>query len=464
MRLAAFLLVLCLAFPSVAASTTEATGVPVNDAIELSAEATEVIEGSANSIVTDPYAVPAELVDPAIPELELDHRLVPLTREELARLADAWLALVRVRTEEVMQAEIAIDRTEGEVKEEVRTALARMVFERNIMFDRFSQVLASWERKAAGAEDDLARIAEYRAYRDAVVLDELRTSEFQTLYEEGLHWLTDRDGGVRMALTALLVLAAMVALVILARFVRSVSRKGFARIDGLSLVLQDFLAAAVFWLVLASGLIVAFSLIGFDITPLFALIGAASFILAFAFQDTLGNIASGIMIMINRPFDVGDTVDLDGVTGVVESFSIIATRIVTFDNQVIVIPNRNVWGNIIRNMTATSTRRVDLVFGIAYRDSIEEAQALLEELVRAHPAVLEDPAPVIRVHELGESSVNFICRPWVRTEDYWTVHWDLTAQVKEAFDKRGISIPFPQRDFHLHVTKAGDGALIGASE
>ncbi|MEE4337891.1 mechanosensitive ion channel family protein, partial [Erythrobacter sp.] len=275
-------------------------------------------------------------------------------------------------------------------------------------------------------------------------------------------WLTDREGGIALALTALAALAALVALVILARFIRSVSRRGFARIEGLSMVLQNFLAAAVFWLVLASGLIVAFSLIGLDITPLFALIGAASFILAFAFQDTLGNIASGIMIMINRPFDVGDTVDLDGVTGKVESFSIIATRIVTFDNQVIVIPNRNVWGNIIRNMTATSTRRVDLVFGIGYGDSIEDAQAVLEEIVRAHPGVLEEPEPVVRVHELGENSVNFICRPWVRTEDYWAVHWDLTSGVKQAFDERGISIPFPQRDLHLHLSKDEDAALSAA--
>jgi small conductance mechanosensitive channel len=128
--------------------------------------------------------------------------------------------------------------------------------------------------------------------------------------------------------------------------------------------------------------------------------------------------------------------------------------VTTPDNQIIVIPNKNVWGNVITNVTASDTRRVDLVFGIAYEDSIPDALAILERVVRAHPATLEEPEPVIRVHQLADSSMNFICRPWVKTEDYWAVYWDLTHQVKEAFDAEGISIPYPQRDIHIK-TQAG---------
>jgi small conductance mechanosensitive channel len=130
---------------------------------------------------------------------------------------------------------------------------------------------------------------------------------------------------------------------------------------------------------------------------------------------------------------------------------------------VITIPNSKVWGDVITNVTASDTRRVDLVFGISYGDSIERAQAVLEEVVTSHPLVLEDPAPMIRVSELADSSVNFIVRPWTKTGDYWTVYWDLHRAVKEAFDANGISIPFPQTDMHLHVADSGKAAGEGAA-
>ena len=227
-----------------------------------------------------------------------------------------------------------------------------------------------------------------------------------------------------------------------------------------------FVSGLIYWLTIATGLMVVLSALGIDISPVFALFGGAAFILAFALQDTLGNLFSGLMIMINRPFDVGDYVQAGGVAGTVRSVSIVTTTVVTPDNQVIIIPNRSVWNNVITNVTGSSTRRVDLMFGIAYSDSIEDAQRVLEETVAAHELVLAEPAPVIRVHELGDSSVNFICRPWVRTADYWTVFWDLHRQVKEAFDANGISIPFPQRDVHLHQAApaaAGPSPALAAS-
>ncbi|PKP64621.1 MAG: mechanosensitive ion channel family protein, partial [Alphaproteobacteria bacterium HGW-Alphaproteobacteria-8] len=208
-------------------------------------------------------------------------------------------------------------------------------------------------------------------------------------------------------------------------------------------------AMVAYWVVLSMGLLVVLSGLGIDISPVFALIGGASFILAFALQDTLGNLAAGLMIMINRPFDEGDYVDVGGVAGTVKSVSIVSTTVATPDNQVIIIPNSKVWGNVITNVTTSQTRRVDLVFGIAYEDSIEQAQEVLEQVVTAHPLVLRDPAPVVRVNELADSSVNFVVRPWVKGGDYWTVYWDLTRQVKEAFDVAGISIPYPQQQVHF---------------
>ena len=216
----------------------------------------------------------------------------------------------------------------------------------------------------------------------------------------------------------------------------------------------------VYWLTIAFGLMIVLAALGVNITPLFALLGGASFIIAFALQDTLGNLASGLMIMINRPFDEGDFVQIAGLGGTVQHVSIVSTTIKTPDNQVIVIPNSKVWGDVITNVTASDTRRVDLVFGIGYGDSIEQATEVLEKVVTEHPLVLEDPAPVIRVSELADSSVNFIVRPWTKTDDYWTVFWDLQRSVKEAFDNSGISIPFPQTDMHVHVSNPAPALSI----
>ena len=136
--------------------------------------------------------------------------------------------------------------------------------------------------------------------------------------------------------------------------------------------------------------------------------------------------------------------------GVVDSMSLVSTTIKTFDNQVVIVPNGTIWGDVITNVTGCDTRRVDMMFGISYTDDINKTQKTLEEIVNSHELVLDSPKPVIRLHELGDSSVNFVCRPWAKTDNYWDVYWDITRTVKERFDKEGISIPFPQRDVHIY--------------
>jgi small conductance mechanosensitive channel len=146
---------------------------------------------------------------------------------------------------------------------------------------------------------------------------------------------------------------------------------------------------------------------------------------------------------------VGDVVSTAGITGFVKSMNLNTTTIKTFDNQVVVVPNGSIWGDNIINVTGSDTRRVDMTFGIGYSDDIDKAQAILEEIVKSHALVLSDPEPNIKMHELGDSSVNFVCRPWTLTGDYWTVYWDITRSVKERFDAAGVSIPFPQQDVHI---------------
>ncbi len=391
--------------------------------------------------------LPSRLADPNIPVEELVLRLIPLTADQLAALADEWLAIVQGVTEDVIDTQIEIRAADGDPAPDVLERLTDLTSLRAGLFEKYSSVVDSFEKKGGAPE----AVASYRAYRNAIIVEETQAADWRTLLSRTIDWTTDRDGGIQLAIDVAIVVVSLIGLFIVARIVRGFASRWIRRIPDLSKLLQAFLVLAIYWLTVAFGLMIVLSALGVDVTPLFALIGGASFIMAFALQDTLGNLAAGLMIMINHPFDEGDYVDVGGTAGTVKSVSVVSTTITTPDNQVIVIPNSKVWGNIITNVTASDTRRVDLTFGIGYDDSIEDAHRVLEETVRAHPMVLKDPEPVVRVNSLGASSVDFVCRPWVNADDYWAVYWDLTRQVKENFDKAGISIPYPQTDMHIHM-------------
>jgi small conductance mechanosensitive channel len=408
--------------------------------------------------------VPFEVLSPEIGVEELTLRLVPLTVDQLAAAAAEWQGIVQGATQEVVEAQITALQSEGEAAQVARQQVTDLTTRRDQLFRAYRTVVDSWEKKGG----DAAAIASFRAYRTSIVLEETRSADAETLMLRAMAWAQSWEGGLGLAVDIAVIVAAFIGLIIVARIVRRIMFNIFGKIENLSKLLQAFLAMVVYWLVMAFGLMIVLSGLGVDISPVFALIGGASFILAFAFQDTLGNLAAGLMIMINRPFDEGDYVDIGGTGGTVKAVSVVATTVTTPDNQVIVIPNNKVWGSIITNVTSSPLRRVDLTFGIGYGDSIAEAQAVLERVVKDHPLTLDDPAPTIRVGALGASSVDFIVRPWVKGGDYWTVYWDLTRQVKEAFDAAGISIPFPQQDVHMHhvteAPKASAPAAVSAPE
>jgi small conductance mechanosensitive channel len=217
----------------------------------------------------------------------------------------------------------------------------------------------------------------------------------------------------------------------------------------MSTLLKDVLVSVSSGTVMAIGFLMALSQIGISLGPMLAGLGVAGFVVGFALQDTLGNFAAGGMILIYRPYDVDDFVEVAGASGLVKKMSLVSTTITTFDNQTLVIPNSKIWGDVIKNVTAQKLRRVDLEFGIGYGDDVEFAERVLNDILDKHDMVLAKPEAVVKVHALADSSVNFIVRPWVRTEDYWDVYWDITREVKLRFDREGISIPFPQRDIHV---------------
>ena len=235
----------------------------------------------------------------------------------------------------------------------------------------------------------------------------------------------------------------------LSRLAQALTKRGLRSSKvRLSKLLADMIIATVKNLVLVLGILIALSQVGISLGPLLAGLGIAGFIIGFALQDTLSNFASGMLILIYRPFDVGDFVTAGGVTGKVSHMSLVNTTFKTIDNQVLIVPNNLIWQSVITNVTAQRLRRVDLTFGVAYSDDVEKVERILAEIVAQHELVLDEPEPMIKLHELADSSVNFVCRPWVKTDDYWDVYWDLLRTVKLRFDAEGITIPFPQREVH----------------
>ncbi|MEE4108482.1 MAG: mechanosensitive ion channel domain-containing protein [Halieaceae bacterium] len=213
--------------------------------------------------------------------------------------------------------------------------------------------------------------------------------------------------------------------------------------------LVDFVCSILRWVLLLFVTIAALSQLGVDTTSLVALLGAAGLAIGLSLQGSLGNLAAGVMIIIFKPLKKGDFVEAGGAMGTVESISIFTTVMTTPDNKEIIVPNGAIIGGNITNFSARPTRRIDMVFGVSYGDDLRKARRILEEIIAADSRVLAEPAPVITVGELADSSVNFLVRPWVNAADYWAVLWDTTETVKLRFDEEGISIPFPQMDVHV---------------
>lgn len=220
---------------------------------------------------------------------------------------------------------------------------------------------------------------------------------------------------------------------------------------GVDQTLTKFLKGIVYYALLAAVLLAAAGQLGIKTTSFLAILGAASLAIGLALKDSLANFSSGVMLILFRPFRVGDLVTVGGETGKVEEISVFSTILNTGDNQRKIIPNGAISNSTITNVTANPTRRVDLLIGIGYDDDIRKAKETLETIVSEHSMVLKDPAPTIAVFELGASSVNLVVRPWVKTEDYWDVLFELTEEIKLTFDEKGISFPFPQQDVHMYT-------------
>lgn len=206
-------------------------------------------------------------------------------------------------------------------------------------------------------------------------------------------------------------------------------------------------------IIIAVTILAVLNKFGVDTASLIAVLGTIGLAIGLALQGTLSNIASGIMLLILRPFNVGDTVDIGSTSGVVDEIGLFVTQMHTFDNVAITMPNSKVWGTEIKNYTRNDKRRVDLEFGIAYKDDMDKAMDLVKDILDADERILQEPEPLVAISNLGDSAVNILVRPWTETTNVWPLRYALTKQIKERFDEENISFPFPQRDIHLFQEK-----------
>lgn len=240
----------------------------------------------------------------------------------------------------------------------------------------------------------------------------------------------------------------------LAMWFSSMGRKAMLK-GNIEETLARFLSKLIYYALLAAVIIAAADQLGIKTTSFMAIFGAAGLAIGLALKDSLSNFASGVMLILFSPFRVGDMVTAGSVTGKVQQIDIFSTIINTPDNQKIIVPNSAITSDVITNVNAEPTRRIDLIVGIGYEDDLREAKNTLKDLVKADNRILKDPTPAIAVAELADSSVNLIVRPWVNSADYWDVRLDLIENIKLTFDDKGISFPFPQQEVHMHQVGKG---------
>ena len=265
-------------------------------------------------------------------------------------------------------------------------------------------------------------------------------------------WISENgiDWGIKIAVAIAIFIIGKIIARIIANLVEKVLRK-----SGTAEMLVGFLGNITYGVLLVAVVLAAVDTLGVNVTSLMAILGAAGLAVGLALKDSLGNFAAGVMIIIFRPFKIGDYITAGGTSGTVDEIGLFATLMHTPDNQRIIVPNAAIIGGNITNTSALPTRRIDLVFGIGYEDNIGQARDIIMSVIEADERILKDPEPGVAVGELADSSVNLNVRPWVNSGDYWPVRADLLETIKVKFDEAGISIPYPQQDVYMHEVKAG---------
>jgi small conductance mechanosensitive channel len=292
------------------------------------------------------------LSDPKMPTREFGLRIIHLTRAELAELAKSWLKISQQQVKQLSSINISRPSAQGLDRQRLEADLKQSLQRRRQLFRKFDRILEEWEAKNAKPDE----VADYRKYVSAVVRNELKGTDAETLLKLIKVWLTHPDGGIKIGLLLLSLMTSLLLAVVFALLLGGIVGRFISNTRQVSSLLRDFLSKVAFWLILVVSIMVVLSMHGINLTPLLAAFGGASFVIAFATQSTLSNLASGLLLMVTRPFDVGDDVDVAGVSGRVQTMSIVSTVIRSSDNQTIVVPNTKIWGSVIMNRDTNDIR------------------------------------------------------------------------------------------------------------
>ena len=346
---------------------------------------------------------------------------------------------------EMLAARQATDGTDADLIQAARFESERL----KLSVTRLRGVVAQLDRLGGDTLEMRRTLIEERG---SLALSLVDTDIASVLYAEATtkfkDWLANR--GANTLLSVLLFVAILIVARWLARLTRRVTERALRHSDqSVSQLLKEMLISISGTIVFLVGVLVALSQVGVSVTPMIAGLGVVGFIVGFALQDTLSNFAAGAMILAYRPFDTGDFISAAEVEGTVQKMNLVNTTVVTIDNRVLIIPNSKIWGGVILNFTGQHLRRTDVIYSVSYSDDLDHVQKVLEDLIAGDERFLSTPEPIVRVKQFSDSSIDFLVRAYVKTEEFWETLWALNKAVKQRFDAEGITIPFPQRDVHL---------------
>lgn len=438
-------------------SVSAILGLPV-----LAQEAEEEEQPAPIEVVTPVVEEPSEPLDaitadnPEIPTNQLEILLKPLTQEQLQAEADAWYELLQGKAQEISDLEYDINLRENEKiggdvdsqKEQDVIESTQLQTEQTTLVSRLSTVLDSLEAK--GGDPTL-----YRQYSDTVSGLEFNITDTEGLGLRFTTWLQSEEGGIKWGLNLLKFGGILIATSVIAPRAGKVADKALVRLDNVSTLFRGFIVMMVKRSVLLVGGLLALASIGVNLGPILAVVGGASFVLAFALQSNLGNFASGLMLLISKPFDVGDEVKVSGYWAYVDSISLANTKLKDFGGNIITLPNNTVWGGDIINYTHTDIRKLSLGINIKFRQDVDQIQKIWFDIASSHPNVLKDPGPgIFPWNATYDYHIWVGLTAWAKTDDYWGVYVDALKSLQQQLTAHNIELAAPVQEIKLDESTA----------
>ncbi len=413
------------------------------------------VAGAQQLAQSDPYQNSIVISsDPDVPEDVLARHIVALGADDLKEVADIWQRRVQTNLARIAADVTRLD-TVGEDKFPDVVAEIKATNQKNVgYFQNYLIVVYALARKG-GPKDEVKK---HQDFIKGFIGELLLSYQWTTIAHLSWDWVRSGKGGLRVLSGLIQAIAVLTVAFFLGGALKRASDKWLRARDEGNEVAAVVVPNVIRWGVLLIGFLFALWGLGVNIGVTTAVIGGFGFLLAFMMQNLFQSVIGGFLLQATNPYAKGDIISVDQIIGTVIDVNLISTKLRTFDNRLIQIPNQSIWQGSMESLTKYRVRRVDLVFGIGYKDDIETAKAILYEMVEEDKRCLKSPEARVFVGELGPSSVNIFCRPWVRTDDYWDVQWDLTEIGKTRLQNKGIFIAYPQMDVHVHTRQEPSGS------